>query len=59
MALFDNISDEDIEFVDWLNGNPEDDSDFDSEEEFQDAMSYYEDAADMYAEEYYERTRNY
>lgn len=33
--------------------------DFDSEEEFQEAMIYYEDAADLYADEYYERTRNY
>lgn len=31
--------------------------DFDSLEEYREAMSYYEDAADMYAEEYFERTR--
>lgn len=33
--------------------------DFDSEEEYQEALSYYEDAADLYAEEYHERTRNF
>lgn len=33
--------------------------DFDSEEEYLEAMSYYEEAADMYAEEYVERRRNY
>ena len=32
-------------------------SDFEADEDYQDAMSYYEDAADMYAEEYMERTR--
>ena len=32
--------------------------DFDSEEEYQEAMSYYEDAADSYTEEYFERSRN-
>jgi len=32
-------------------------SDFETDEDYQDAMSYYEDAADMYAEEYMERTR--
>ena len=47
MALFDNISDEDIEFVDWLNGNPEDDSDFDYEEDFED-----EDGDRMYMHDY-------
>ena len=31
--------------------------DFDSDEEYADAMRYYEDAADMYAEEYLERKR--
>ncbi len=31
--------------------------DFDTEEEYQDAVSYYEDAADMYADEYMERVR--
>lgn len=31
--------------------------DFDSDEDYQDAVSYYEDAADMYAEEYMERMR--
>lgn len=31
--------------------------DFDSLEEFEDAKSYYEDAADMYAEEYMESAR--
>lgn len=31
--------------------------DFDTEEEYQDAVSYYEDAADMYADEYLERVR--
>jgi hypothetical protein len=31
--------------------------DFDSEEEYLEAMSYYEEAADMYAEEYVERRR--
>lgn len=30
---------------------------FETDEDYQDAMSYYEDAADMYAEEYMERTR--
>lgn len=33
--------------------------DFDSLEEYREAMSYYEDAADMYAEEYFERTRDF
>ena len=33
--------------------------DFDTEEEYQEALRYYEDAADLYAEEYIERTRNY
>lgn len=33
--------------------------DFDSEEEYEEALMCYEDAEDMYAEEYYERTRNY
>lgn len=33
--------------------------DFDSEEDYNEVMSYYEDALDMYAEEYYERTGNY
>ena len=32
--------------------------DFDTNEEYQEAMRYYEDAADMYAEEYMERTRD-
>ena len=32
--------------------------DFDTNEEYQEALSYYEDAADMYAEEYVERTRD-
>ena len=32
--------------------------DFDSEEDYNEAMSYYDNALDMYAEEYYERTRN-
>ena len=32
--------------------------DFDTEEEYQEALSYYEEAADLYAEQYYERTRN-
>lgn len=31
--------------------------DFDTEEEYQDAVSCYEDAADMYADEYMERVR--
>jgi hypothetical protein len=31
--------------------------DFDTNEEYQEALSYYEDAADMYAEEYIERMR--
>ena len=31
--------------------------DFDSEEDYKEAMSYYEDAADMYAEEFMERMR--
>ncbi len=31
--------------------------DFDTNEEHQEALSYYEDAADMYAEEYIERMR--
>lgn len=31
--------------------------DFDTEEEYEEAMSYYEDAADLYAEEYIERSR--
>lgn len=34
-------------------------SDFDSEEEYQEAMSYYEDALDMYAEEYFDRSKNF
>ena len=29
--------------------------DFDSEDEYQEAMAYYEDAMDLYAEDYYER----
>ena len=33
--------------------------DFDSEEDYNEAVSYYENALDMYADEYYERTRNY
>lgn len=33
--------------------------DFDSLDEYKEALSYYEDAADLYADEYYERTRNY
>ena len=33
--------------------------DFDSEEDYNEAMSYYDNALDMYAEEYFERTRNY
>ena len=33
--------------------------DFDSEEDYNEAMSYYDNALDMYAEEYYERTRDY
>ena len=33
--------------------------DFDSDDEYQEAISYYENALDMYAEEYYERTKNY
>lgn len=32
--------------------------DFDTEEEYKEAISNYEDAMDMYAEEYYERSRN-
>lgn len=32
--------------------------DFDSAEEYREAMRYYEDAADMYAEEFLERTRD-
>lgn len=32
--------------------------DFDNEEDYEDALSYYDCAADMYADEYYERTRN-
>lgn len=32
--------------------------DFDTEEEYKEALSYYEDAADLYAEQYFERTRN-
>lgn len=32
--------------------------DFDSEEDYQEAMIYYEDAADLYADEYFERSRN-
>ena len=32
-------------------------SDFDTEEDYQDAVSYYENAADMYAEECMERMR--
>ena len=32
--------------------------DFDSDEEYQEAMMYYEDAADLYADEYFERSRN-
>lgn len=31
--------------------------DFDTNEEYQEALSYYEDAADMYAEEYIEKMR--
>ena len=31
--------------------------DFDTNEEYQEALSYYEDAADMYAEEFMERMR--
>ena len=31
--------------------------DFGTDEEYQNAMSYYEDAADMYADEYMERVR--
>lgn len=31
--------------------------DFDSEDEYKEAVSYYEDAADMYAEEYMENSR--
>ncbi len=31
--------------------------DFDSEEDYQDAMVYYENAADMYAEEYLDSVR--
>ena len=31
--------------------------DFDTNEEYQEALSYYEDAADMYTEEYIERMR--
>ena len=31
--------------------------DFDTNEEYQEALSYYEEAADMYAEEYIERMR--
>lgn len=33
--------------------------DFDSEEDYEYAMSAYENALDMYVEEYYERTRNF
>ena len=33
--------------------------DFDTEEEYQEAISYYEDALDLDSEEYYERKRNY
>lgn len=31
--------------------------DFHSDEDYRDAVSYYEEAADMYAEEYIERMR--
>lgn len=31
--------------------------DFDTNEEYQEALSYYEDAADLYADEYYENRR--
>ena len=30
--------------------------DFDTEEEYEEALSYYEDAMDLYTEEYFERT---
>lgn len=32
--------------------------DFDSQEEYEEAISYYEEAADLYADEYFERTKN-
>jgi hypothetical protein len=32
--------------------------DFDTIEEYQEAMSYYEDAIDLYAEAYFERSRD-
>lgn len=31
--------------------------DFDTQEEYEDALAYYQDAQDMYAEEYIEKTR--
>lgn len=31
--------------------------DFDTQEEYEDALMYYEDAEDMYAEEYIERIK--
>lgn len=33
--------------------------DFDSEEEYEDALRYYQDAEDMYAEEYFEIRRGF
>lgn len=33
--------------------------DFDSEEEYEDALRYYQDAEDMYAEEYFEISRGF
>ena len=33
--------------------------DFDTEEEYEEALSYYDNALDMYCDECYERTKNY
>lgn len=33
--------------------------DFDSDEDYEHAITTYENALDMYVEEYYERTRNF
>jgi hypothetical protein len=41
----------------WLSIAPQR-CDFDTEEEYQEALAYYDCCEDMYAEEYYERTRN-
>lgn len=40
----------------WIYAAPQR-CDFDSDEEYKDAMGYYEDAADLYAEEFLERVR--